>query len=121
MPNGGKNVLLNLPEYDPCSAQAMKDAKGVHNHLQIVANCLGGKTAAFYEMRTADPCTAMAGGQGMMHAVQEAGGKRMKGLPWLDAAADIAMVGVKATSAEKAKAAAWATQVVLEKAGGAIR
>lgn len=100
-------------------AQSMTTMKDVKTDLQRVINCLEGPQGPHHDNAVSDKCKSM--GKGMMTDAKAAGGKYAKAMPWFELTTDVALIGKKATSMEKSKAAAWATQVVLEQIGGLLK
>ena len=90
------------------SATTMKDAKG---YLQAVLNCI--------EKGMEGRCGNVSGG--MMAHSKAMGAMATEAVAWTELSWDLAKVGMRATTLNKAKAAAWATQVVLEHEGGMVR
>lgn len=89
-------------------ATSMKDAKA---QLQTVLNCI--------ERGKEGSCSDVSGG--MMAHSKAMGAMASEAVAWTELSWDVAKVGMKATSMDKVKAAAWATQVVLEHEGGMVR
>jgi hypothetical protein len=100
-------------------AQKMTTMDDVKSGMQKIINCLEGPQGPNHDSMVKDKCGTM--GKGMMVDAKAAGGKYMKAMPWFELADDVAMIGKKASTMEKAKAAAWATQTVLEQLGAALR
>jgi hypothetical protein len=101
------------------TAQKMTGMDDVKSGIQKVINCLEGPQGPNHDNMVKDKCGTM--GKGMMVDAKAAGGKYMKAMPWFELATDVALISKKATTMEKAKAAAWATQTVLEHLGAALR
>lgn len=101
---------------DAQKAMAMNDVK---TGIQRVINCLEGPQGPNHDSAVSDKCGSM--GKGMMVDAKAAGGKYMKAMPWFELTTDVALIGKKAMSMEKTKAAAWATQIVLEQIGGLLK
>lgn len=101
------------------SAQKMMAMNDVKTNIQRVINCLEGPQGPNHDSAVSDKCGTM--GKGMMVDAKAAGGKYMKAMPWFELTTDVALIGKKAMSMEKAKAAAWATQIVLEQVGGQLK
>lgn len=101
------------------SAQKMMAMNDVKANIQRVINCLEGPQGPNHDSAVTDKCSTM--GKGMMVDAKAAGGKYMKAMPWFELTTDVALIGKKAMSMEKAKAAAWATQIVLEQVGGQLK
>ena len=101
------------------AAQKATGMNDVKTGMQRVINCLEGPQGPNHDSAVSDKCSSM--GKGMMVDAKAAGGKYVKAMPWFELTTDIALVGKKATTTEKAKAAAWATQIVLEQVGGMLR
>ena len=100
-------------------AQKMTKMDDVKSGMQKIINCLEGPQGPNHDNMVKDKCGTM--GKGMMVDAKAAGGKYMAAMPWFELANDVAMISKKATSMEKAKAGAWATQTVLEHLGAALR
>jgi hypothetical protein len=100
-------------------AQNYSNVKEIQQHMQHVINCLEGATGAGFEGGAGNPCEGK--GTGMMVNAKTAGGMAMKNMHWMQLSTDVAMLGRKATTADMAKAAAWATQKVLEQTGAVLR
>ena len=92
-------------------AQAATSLKDVKVHLQAVLNCI--------ERGKEGTCGNVSGG--MMAHSKAMGAMAPEAVAWTELVWDVAKVGMKATTMNKAKAAAWATQVVLEHEGGMVR
>ena len=100
-------------------AQTMTSMNDVKTGMQRVINCLEGPQGPHHDNKVSDKCTSM--GKGMMVDAKAAGGKYMKAMPWFELTTDVALISKKAMSMEKSKAAAWATQIVLEQIGGMLK
>jgi hypothetical protein len=100
-------------------AQKMMSMDEVKTGIQKVINCLEGPQGPNHDSMVKDKCGMM--GKGMMVDAKAAGGKYVKAMPWFELATDVALISKKATTMEKTKAAAWATQTVLEHLGAALR
>jgi hypothetical protein len=100
-------------------AQKMMAMNDVKTNLQRVINCLEGPQGPNHDNAVSDKCSSM--GKGMMVDAKAAGGKYVKAMPWFELATDVALIGKRATTMEKTKAAAWATQKVLEQIGGVLK
>jgi hypothetical protein len=100
-------------------AQKYSNTKEIQQHLQHVINCIEGKGGGMFDASQGHPCEGK--GTGMMADAKAAGGKAMKGTVWMDMAGQVAAIGMKAKSADTAKAAAWMTEQALQQAGNAIR
>ncbi|MGQ0568128.1 MAG: hypothetical protein ACT4P5_01155, partial [Armatimonadota bacterium] len=67
-----------------------------------------------------NPCEGK--GSGMMVDAKSAGDKKYTAaMTWMELSGDVATLGMKAKTADKAKAAAWATQIVLEHTGAQLK
>jgi hypothetical protein len=100
-------------------AQNYSNTKEIQMHLQHVINCLEGKGGGAFEGATGNPCEGK--GTGMMADAKTAGGKYMTNMHWMQLSDSVAMLGRKATTADMAKAAAWATEKVLEQTGSVLK
>lgn len=98
------------------SATSMKDAQ---RHLQQAINCLEGPGGGAFEGASGNPCEGK--GNGMMADAKTAGGKYMKNMHWMQLSGSVAQLGRKAMTPEMVKAAAWATEKVLEQTGNQLR
>ncbi len=92
-------------------AQAATSMKDVKVHLQAVLNCI--------ERGKEGSCSDVSGG--MMAHSKAMGAMAPAAVAWTELSWDVAKVGMKATTMDKVKAAAWATQIVLEHEGGMVR
>ncbi len=90
------------------SATSMKDVKA---HLQQVINCI--------ERGKEGSCASM--GTSMMANAKAMGAKAPLAVAWVEMARDVATVGMKANTMEKAKACAWTAQAVLEHGNEMLR
>ena len=100
-------------------AQKMTAMNDVKTNIQRVINCLEGPQGPNHDSAVSSKCSSI--GKGMMVDAKAAGGKYMKAMPWFELTTDVALIGKKAMSMEKTKAAAWATQIVLEQIGGLLK
>ncbi len=93
------------------AAQGATSMKDVKVHLQAVLNCI--------ERGMEGRCGDVSGG--MMAHSKAMGAMASEAVAWTEMARDVATVGMKATTLEKAKACAWTVQAVLEHEGGMVR
>jgi hypothetical protein len=100
-------------------AQMMSSMADVKTQLQGVINCVEGGKSPLYDGMVGDNCAKM--GHGMISDAKMAGGKYASATPWFEVARDVAVMGKKAMTMDKAKAAAWTTRVVLEHAGALLK
>ena len=101
-------------------AQKADGMKGVQQHLQHIMNCLEGRGGGMFDASQGNPCEGK--GNGMMVDAKSAGEKKYTAaMTWMELSGDVATVGMKAKTAAKAKAAAWARQMVLEQTGAVLR
>lgn len=100
-------------------AQNYSNTKEIQQHLQHVINCLEGPGGGAFEGASGNPCEGK--GKGMMVDAKTAGGKYMQNMHWMQLTTSVAQLGRKATTAEMAKAAAWATEKVLEQTATQFR
>jgi hypothetical protein len=100
-------------------AQTMSAMTDVKMQMQGVINCVEGGKSPLYDGSAGDNCAKM--GNGMVNDAKMAGGKYMAATAWFEMARDTATMGKSATAMDKAKAAAWTTQIVLEHAGALLK
>lgn len=100
-------------------AQKYSNVKEIQQHLQHVINCVEGPGGGAFEGASGNPCEGK--GKGMMVDAKAAGGKHMKNAHWMELTGSVAQLGRKAMTPEMAKAAAWATEKLLEQTGNQLR
>ena len=93
--------------------------KEVQSHLQHVVNCIEGPKGLEYDGGVGNPCQGK--GTGMMNDAKAAGSKYAQAAPKMELANDVAISGLKAKTVEKAKAAGWASQLILEQVGASLK
>ena len=93
------------------AAQKAESLSVVKEHLQNIVNCIEGPRGAMFKAMGANPCQ----GNGLLADAKDAGGKYAQAIPWVELANENAAAGLKATTIEKARAAGWAVQTVLER------
>ena len=101
------------------AAQKATDLKDVQRHVQRAINCIVGIGGPGFEGGSGNPCEGK--GTGMMGDAKKAGGKYMQNMHWMDLSGSVAQISRKATTVEMAKAAAWATEKVLEQTGSVLK
>ena len=98
------------------AAQKAESLSVVKEHLQTIVNCIEGPKGAMFKAMGANPCQ----GNGLLADAKDAGGKYAQVTPWVELANENAAAGLKATAIEKAKAAGWTVQNLLEHAEKAM-
>ena len=98
------------------AAQKAASLSVVKEHLQTIVNCIEGPKGAMFKAMGTNPCQ----GNGLLADAKDAGGRYAQVTPWVELANENAAAGLKATTIEKAKAAGWAVQNLLEHAEKAV-
>jgi hypothetical protein len=98
------------------AAQKADSLVVVKEHLQNIVNCIEGPKGAMFKAMGATPCQ----GNGLLADAKDAGGKYAMVIPWVELANENAAAGLKATTIEKARAAGWTVQNLLEHADKAM-
>ena len=98
------------------AAQRAGSLAVVKEHLQTIVNCIEGPKGAMFKAMGSNPCQ----GNGLLADAKDAGGKYAQVIPWVELANENAAAGLKATTIEKAKAAGYAVQSLLERADKAM-
>jgi hypothetical protein len=94
------------------AAQKAESLSVVKEYLQNIVNCIEGPKGAMFKAMGANPCQ----GNGLLVDAKDAGGKYVMVIPWVELANENAATGLKATTIEKARAAGWTVQNLLEHA-----